>query len=685
MHYPFVECIRSLLGFCDEVVVADAGSSDGTLDVLRNLQRENPALKVFVEPVDFSHPRWAIYQDGYLKAKARAHCSGDYCWQADTDEIVAQEDFARIRQLTQVVGDTKLLMLPMIEFWGSLDKVRADFFPWKPRFSVNDKRITHGIPNRHKLFDASGHPYPRPFDSDTCNYIYRDTGEDVKIVIPISGSLEEVGRLDQEAFESFFYECLDELPAVFHVSWLDLSRKIRHYQKFWKRFHASMYNLDLADTAEGNVMFEKPWCEVSENEIALKAEELKRLGPRSFHKKLDPAHVGARFNFKRKIPESLLAWARKEASASPQNGATAIIEDQHISIMQYPLVSAIIPSYNKAKYLRESVGSMIAQDYPHLEILVVNDGSQDETSEVARTLAREYPARRIKLIEKSNGGISDARNFGVRQSQGRYLVTLDGDDMALETFVGKGMSVLLGEKANVFCSDVELFGLKTGDWCPNAYDHYSIRYANSIPSLALFEKDLWTKAGGYKVALAFVEDWDFWISCSKYDLKVIKCDKKLFRYRMISDGLAEAHINNRHRDCQSVVTIANPELYPVDEVLMAHANMAEVPAATVEKIKALDKIHQREWLLKFWLGLFAEKEGRAQDAAVLYGTALALCDCKNWQAALRVGSLLLSTGNHRDGVEFLQLVRIHRPDMAKMVNPTMKEIEREILSKAPPP
>jgi glycosyltransferase involved in cell wall biosynthesis len=315
MRYPLKECLESLLGFCEEVVVVDAGSTDGTIGFMREFSDREPRVRFFVEPVDFSHPRWAIRMDGLLKAKARARCAGDYCWQTDTDEVVAPHDYGRIRQLPEVLqeffADTPVIFLPMVEFWGSFEIARADFFSWKPRFSKNMPNITHGIPAEYSMRDADGYEYCRPFDTDSCNYIWSDSKQSVKMLIP-----KKVNNYDMslEEFEAFFNESLDDLPSVQHVSWFDLRRKIEHYREFWPKFHASMYNLADPDTAERNVMFNKPWADVTDEDIVQKAEELERLGPRSFHHKLNPSERGRTIPFTRPVADSLRNWAPRGLS-----------------------------------------------------------------------------------------------------------------------------------------------------------------------------------------------------------------------------------------------------------------------------------------------------------------------------------------------------------------------------------
>ena len=99
-----------------------------------------------------------------------------------------------------------------------------------------------------------------------------------------------------------------------------------------------------------------------------------------------------------------------------------------------PLVSVVIPCYNQARFLTEAVKSVLAQTYPNVEIVIVNDGSTDRTA----AMAAHYPQARY--LYQSNQGRSAARNSGARRSKGDYLVFLDADDMLLKTALEDGMN-----------------------------------------------------------------------------------------------------------------------------------------------------------------------------------------------------------------------------------------------------
>ena len=88
------------------------------------------------------------------------------------------------------------------------------------------------------------------------------------------------------------------------------------------------------------------------------------------------------------------------------------------------VVSVIIPMYNKEKNIARTIDSVLAQDYPWWELVVVDDGSSDGSVSVVE----RYEDARIRLFRKENGGVSAARNYGVQKATGEYVVYLDADD-----------------------------------------------------------------------------------------------------------------------------------------------------------------------------------------------------------------------------------------------------------------
>ena len=99
------------------------------------------------------------------------------------------------------------------------------------------------------------------------------------------------------------------------------------------------------------------------------------------------------------------------------------------------LVSIVIPIYNVEQYLEECIKSVIMQTYTTLQIILVDDGSTDNSGEIADNFVKED--KRIQVIHKKNGGLSDARNYGIELATGKYITFIDSDDYVENTYIEK--------------------------------------------------------------------------------------------------------------------------------------------------------------------------------------------------------------------------------------------------------
>src|SRR5215212_6268835 len=112
-------------------------------------------------------------------------------------------------------------------------------------------------------------------------------------------------------------------------------------------------------------------------------------------------------------------------------------------------VSVVIPCYNQAHFLGEAIESVLSQRYTDVEVIVVDDGSQDDTQGVASSYAARDP--RVRLVRQNNRGLAGARNRGLAESRGEYVVFLDSDDRLAEGALEVGVREL---EANPDCAFV---------------------------------------------------------------------------------------------------------------------------------------------------------------------------------------------------------------------------------------
>ncbi len=310
--YPFESTINSLLSFCDEVVVMDGGSSDGTYEFLTEWAKKEDKLKIFQEKMDWNHPHFPVF-DGKLKDLARSKCSMEFCFQIDCDEILHNDDSHKIKPiLSSFPTNVDLIALPVIEYWGGKDKVRADINPWKCRLSRNIKNIGHGIPAHLKQYDENG-LYSKP-GSDGCCYVNRETGQliafgnfytqDVEICRQHLQTNDEA----LNAYQQWFDIATTQLPTIFHFSWWNIERKIHTYKGYWAKHWKALYNLEVEDTPNNNVMFNCSWKDVSDETIKEKAKELsEKTSGWIFHSKWEGQNIRG-ITTSRSLPIFIQKW-----------------------------------------------------------------------------------------------------------------------------------------------------------------------------------------------------------------------------------------------------------------------------------------------------------------------------------------------------------------------------------------
>lgn len=203
-------------------------------------------------------------------------------------------------------------------------------------------------------------------------------------------------------------------------------------------------------------------------------------------------------------------------------------------------VSIIIPCYNQAQWLPDAVNSATNQTVS-CEIIIVNDGSTDNTDEVAKQFYVD------KYIVKENGGLSSARNAGIKEATGEWILTLDADDKISPEFVEKCLKYK--DEYDIIGTGQEEFGdsnnkslFKTN---PTLQDFVQ---NNQINCCSLYRKEIWETIGGYDEEMRLgYEDWDFWLRATQKGYKVITIPEYLFFYRKHGVSMVTKAIENHNQ------------------------------------------------------------------------------------------------------------------------------------------
>jgi glycosyltransferase involved in cell wall biosynthesis len=208
------------------------------------------------------------------------------------------------------------------------------------------------------------------------------------------------------------------------------------------------------------------------------------------------------------------------------------------------IVSIIIPCYNREKFICESIDSALSQTYTNIEVVVVNDGSTDNSHQV---ISSRYQ-NKIKYIQQKNSGASVARNSAIKASIGEWILTLDSDDCISPTYVEDAVQLIEHEKtlvtARAFFFDAHMNKLDTawptGDLQNKKITLESIMQENQVVTTSLFNKKMWLKSGGYNKNLIRGEDWEFWVNLVSLgaEVKYLTKNEPYLKYRIHSDNIS---------------------------------------------------------------------------------------------------------------------------------------------------
>ncbi len=204
------------------------------------------------------------------------------------------------------------------------------------------------------------------------------------------------------------------------------------------------------------------------------------------------------------------------------------------------MVSVIIPCYNDGQYLEEAVMSACESFYKPLEIIIVDDGSEDA---LTRKVLRSMESAGRTVVYAQHGGPARARNEGIKRACGKYILPLDADDKISPEYISEAASIL-EERSDigiVYCL-ADYFGSRTGEWKLPDYNIGIMLYQNIIFSAGMFRKSDWERAGGYDESfLNYLEDWDFWLSLLGLGLQPYRIEKIYFHYRKRGDSLSRSN------------------------------------------------------------------------------------------------------------------------------------------------
>jgi glycosyltransferase involved in cell wall biosynthesis len=196
------------------------------------------------------------------------------------------------------------------------------------------------------------------------------------------------------------------------------------------------------------------------------------------------------------------------------------------------LVSVIVPCYNQAPYLAECLESVLAQTYANWECVILDDGSTDNSAEIANVFCKTDP--RFRYYSQLNQGAATARNEAIRLAAGTYILPLDGDDKIAPAYLELAVLAMTNNpRAKIVYCKANLFGAKKGTWKLPEYSLSKILKQNVIFCTAMFRKAEFLKTSGYNRNMKHgLEDWDFWLTMLESGGEVLRLPGVHFYYRI---------------------------------------------------------------------------------------------------------------------------------------------------------
>ncbi|MFL5357140.1 glycosyltransferase [Archangium sp.] len=259
---------------------------------------------------------------------------------------------------------------------------------------------------------------------------------------------------------------------------------------------------------------------------------------------------------------------------------------------QAPDVSILVPYYNMGRYLPETLRSLRAQTFEDYEILLVDDGSTDPASQ--RLVEELEGTPKLRIIRKPNGGLSSARNAGLREARGRWILPVDPDDLLAPTFLEKAVDVMsrspgLGYTTALVSYFTEDPRQPIGGWVPWGMARDALCVENVASTCtALMERGLVEELGGYDEWLTSFEDWDVFCAMAERGYEGMVIPEFLFHYRLRPDSMTRTEATQSRHALIAHLLQKHPGL-PADANRALRIQLGELRRQHERLHQALDK------------------------------------------------------------------------------------------------
>ena len=248
-------------------------------------------------------------------------------------------------------------------------------------------------------------------------------------------------------------------------------------------------------------------------------------------------------------------------------------------MIQNPLISVVIPAYNAGQFLDETLESVLSQTYENWECIIVNDGSTDNTESIAKKWCEKDS--RFRLTNKENGGLSSARNWGIKESKAEYIAFLDADDILTPDSLEVRINVLIEQNVDLVATKLQHFTDKLPKVSKNNARQDVLYYAKEgltqlmafnkvTPSTVLCKKSVMDEVGGFTWHKK-AEDLHCWLKVLFAGYKIYRIDETLLLYRLVENSMSSTD-RNCSKEVFEIIYRFKDEILSLDIDLQIYIN-----------------------------------------------------------------------------------------------------------------
>jgi len=242
-------------------------------------------------------------------------------------------------------------------------------------------------------------------------------------------------------------------------------------------------------------------------------------------------------------------------------------------------ISIIVPCYNQSLFLPQALESVLNQTLVEWECIIINDGSVDNSEEIANQWCKKD--NRFLYIYQENGGVISARNNAISKSKGEYILPLDADDYIHNNYLREAVEYFTEKPAtSIVYSNTQTFGAYEEIW-NDKFDLSIFLFRNLIPNSSVFKKSDWLKVNGYNPNMKNgFEDWEFWVSLVELGGKIHKIEKVYYFYRQVEESRSRKIDTSKYNNLLKQIALNHLQFYA--------ENLGD-PLTLSLKIKDLDR------------------------------------------------------------------------------------------------